>query len=72
MRLRLSEIEPGAILVEVVGGFDQLGRRIAALRDQDTVLHVAAFGDDDQQDALFRKAEKFDLANAAVAGGAVR
>ena len=52
------------MLVQHVGRRRQFRRRIAALGEQDAVLDVAFRGDDDQQDARFRKMEELDLADA--------
>ena len=62
----LLEIEAGEILRQVVCGTDQFGRRIGLVAIQDAILHVAVGGDDDEQDALVREAEEFDLADTAA------
>mgnify|MGYP002136061999 CR=1 FL=1 len=56
----------GVVVVEVVGGFDQLARRVVAVGDQQVVLHVAQRRDQDQQDALFRQAQEFDLPERGI------
>ena len=63
----LVETQARVILVENVGSFDQLRGRERSFRVQDAVLNVALRGDDDQQDAVFRETQEFDVAEA---GGA--
>jgi hypothetical protein len=51
----------GEILVQMVGGDDEFGRRVGPLGKQDAVLHVAVTGDEDQQDAFLGQADEFHL-----------
>ena len=47
------EFVTGVMLVDVIGGLDQLRGRIGFVGNDDAVLHIAIGGDDDQQHALF-------------------
>ena len=47
--------------VEVVGGFGELARGKVAFGKKHAVLHIAFGRDDDDEDALFRQAQKFDV-----------
>src|SRR5690606_25099786 len=60
----LVEGQAGEVLVEVGGGAVELGRRVGAPGDEQAVLHVAAGGDDDQQDAALGQADELELADA--------
>src|SRR5919198_1469951 len=51
----------GVMLVDVVRRLDELRGAEVALGEEDTVLHVAVRRDDDEQHALLRELEEFDM-----------
>ncbi len=59
---QLVEFQPRVMLVHVVGRFLQLRRRVRAIGHEHAVLHLAVARDDDEQHALVREAEEFDVA----------
>ncbi len=56
------EAVSGIILVDVVRRGNQFRRAVVAIGEQDPVEDVAVRRDDDQQHALFRQPQEFDLA----------
>ena len=63
----LVELDTRIVFIDEVGSLDQLRLRIALVGHQHAVLHVAIRGHDDDQDALFREAQKFDMAEGSLA-----
>ncbi len=60
----LFEFEADEVLVQRVGGFDQLAGAVGAVGRQNPVLYVAVTGHEHKQDAFFREGDEFDLADA--------
>ena len=52
----------GEVLVQEISGFDQFGRCISPIGQDNAVLHVPVRRDNDQQDAFLGKTQKFDVA----------
>ena len=63
----LVEAVAGKMLVEVIGGLGQRGGVVRLVGEDDAIFDLAFHGDDDEQDALVRQAEEFDLAERRVA-----
>src|SRR5688572_13419024 len=63
----LLELQACVMLVQVVGGLDQLRRRVRAIGDEDAVLHVAVARHDDEQHAPLGKPEELDVAQHRAA-----
>ena len=63
-RADFVERKPGVMLVEKSCRCTQFGGGIGTMRKQNAVLYVAAFGDDDEQDAVLGQPDEFDLADA--------
>ncbi len=58
---------PGEIVVEEIGGLDQLRLRVRAIRMQDAVLHVAFGCHEDEQHAPLRQAQEFQVPERRLA-----
>ncbi len=55
----LVEVLTAAMFIEVLGSFSQLFGGIVLVCDQDTVLDIAFQGDQNEEQAVFRKTQKF-------------
>ena len=62
--LDLVESQPGEVLVQEISRFHQFRGLVSPVGDDDAVLHISIGCDDDEQDALLRQAQEFNVAES--------